>query len=77
MSKMLKSLVIAAAGTAVLAGPAVALDKVRLVNSTKVVFEMEHPYSGVGKRHFQEVRDRSVRDSRFRRCCVFAGRHHR
>ena len=47
MSKMLKSMVIAAAGTAILAAPALAADKVRLVNSTKVVFESEHPYAAL------------------------------
>ena len=59
MSKMLKSLVIAAAGTAVLAAPAIAADKVRLVNSTKVVFETEHPYTaleeGIFKKHKLDV----------------------
>ena len=59
MSKILKSLVIAAAGTAVLAAPAIAADKVRLVNSTKVVFETEHPYTaleeGIFKKHNLDV----------------------
>jgi len=59
MSKKLKSLLIAAAGTAVLAAPAMAADKVRLVNSTKVVFETEHPYTaleeGIFKKHNLDV----------------------
>ena len=59
MSKMLKSLVIVVAGTAVLAAPAIAADKVRLVNSTKVVFETEHPYTaleeGIFKKHNLDV----------------------
>ena len=45
MSKLLKSLVFAAAGAAVAASSAMAADKVRMVNSTKVVFESEHPYA--------------------------------
>lgn len=45
MSKTLKTMAIAAAGVAVLSAPSFAADKVRLVNSTKVVFEMEHPYA--------------------------------
>jgi len=59
MSQKLKSLLIAAAGTAVLAAPAMAADKVRLVNSTKVVFETEHPYTaleeGIFKKHNLDV----------------------
>ncbi|MGB0632039.1 MAG: ABC transporter substrate-binding protein [Alphaproteobacteria bacterium] len=59
MSKILKSLVFAAAGTAILAAPAIAADKVRLVNSTKVVFETEHPYTaleeGIFKKHNLDV----------------------
>ena len=45
MSKTLKTIAIAAAGVAVLSAPSFAADKVRLVNSTKVVFETEHPYT--------------------------------
>lgn len=59
MSKTLKSLAIAAAGVAVLAAPALAADKVRLVNSTKVVFESEHPYAaqdgGIFKKYGLDV----------------------
>lgn len=47
MSKALKTLVFAAAGLAVATGSALGADKVRLVNSTKVVFESEHPYSAL------------------------------
>lgn len=58
MSKLLKTLVIASAGLAV-AAPALAADKVRLVNSTKVVFETEHPYTaleeGIFKKHDLDV----------------------
>jgi len=56
---MLKTLLIAAAGVAVAASPAMALDKVRLVNSTKVVFETEHPYAakenGIFKKYGLDV----------------------
>ena len=56
---MLKSFLIAAAGMAVAASPALALDKVRLVNSTKVVFETEHPYAakenGIFKKYGLDV----------------------
>lgn len=45
MSKTLKALVLASAGLALSASGAAALDEVRMVNSTKVVFESEHPYS--------------------------------
>lgn len=54
MSKTLKSIVIAAAGAAVLSAPALAADKVRLVNSTKVVFETEHPYTGLEEGIFKK-----------------------
>ena len=47
MSKILKTLAISAMGAALVAGSASAADKVRLVNSTKVVFETEHPYTGL------------------------------
>jgi NitT/TauT family transport system substrate-binding protein len=50
---------IAAAGVAIIATPALAAEKVRLVNSTKVVFETEHPYSGqeggIFKKHGLDV----------------------
>lgn len=56
---MLKSIIIAAAGLAVVASPALAADKVRLVNSTKVVFETEHPYAakenGIFKKYGLDV----------------------
>ncbi|MEE8333010.1 MAG: ABC transporter substrate-binding protein [Alphaproteobacteria bacterium] len=56
---MLKSLIITAAGLAVVAAPALAADKVRLVNSTKVVFETEHPYAakenGIFKKYGLDV----------------------
>lgn len=59
MSNTLKSLMIATAGVAVLAAPAMAMDKIRMVNSTKVVFETEHPYtgieSGIFKKHNLDV----------------------
>lgn len=59
MSKMMKKLMIAAAGLAVAASPALALEKVRLVNSTKVVFETEHPYAakenGIFKKYGLDV----------------------
>ena len=54
MSKTLKSIVIAAAGIAVLSAPSFAQDKVRLVNSTKVVFETEHPYTGLEEGIFKK-----------------------
>lgn len=54
MSNTLKSLVIAATGVAVLSAPALAADKVRLVNSTKVVFETEHPYTGLEEGIFEK-----------------------
>ncbi len=56
---MIKKLMIAAAGLAVVASPALALEKVRLVNSTKVVFETEHPYAakenGIFKKYGLDV----------------------
>ena len=45
MSKALKSLLAAGAICGLTAGSAMAADKVRFINSTKVVFEMEHAYS--------------------------------
>ena len=45
MTLSLRAFVIGAAAVAVVCAPALAVDKVRLVNSTKVVFETEHPYS--------------------------------
>lgn len=45
MNKRFTTLGIALTALAVAAAPAVAKDKVRLVLSTKVVFEMEHPWS--------------------------------
>lgn len=56
---MIKKLMIATAGLAVMASPALALEKVRLVNSTKVVFETEHPYAakenGIFKKYGLDV----------------------
>ena len=40
-----QAFVIGAAAASVVCAPALAADKVRLVNSTKVVFETEHPYA--------------------------------
>jgi len=54
MSKTLKTFAIAAAGFAVLSAPSFAQDKVRLVNSTKVVFETEHPYTGLEEGIFKK-----------------------
>ena len=54
MTKTLKTLAIAAAGLAVLSAPSFAQDKVRLVNSTKVVFETEHPYTGLEEGIFKK-----------------------
>lgn len=54
MSKTLKTFAIAAAGIAVLSAPSFAQDKVRLVNSTKVVFETEHPYTGLEEGIFKK-----------------------
>ena len=59
MSAKLRTLVIAAVAGAVIAAPALAADKVRLVNSTKVVFETEHPYAaqeaGIFKKYGLDV----------------------
>ena len=54
MSNTLKTMIIALAGTAVLASPSIAADKVRLVNSTKVVFETEHPYTALEEGIFKK-----------------------
>lgn len=54
MSKTLKTIAIAAAGIAVLSASSFAADKVRLVNSTKVVFETEHPYTGLEEGIFKK-----------------------
>ena len=54
MSKTLKTFAIAAAGIAVLSAPSFAQDKVRLVNRTKVVFETEHPYTGLEEGIFKK-----------------------
>jgi NitT/TauT family transport system substrate-binding protein len=54
MSNLLKSIVIATAGVAVLVAPALAADKIRMVNSTKVVFETEHPYSALENGFFKK-----------------------
>ena len=45
MSRLLRPVIIAAVGIAVASPSAFAADKVRLILSTKVVFEMEHGYS--------------------------------
>jgi len=45
MTLSLRIFVIGTAAAAVVCAPSLAADKVRLVNSTKVVFETEHPYS--------------------------------
>jgi len=45
MSKAIKSLLVATAAAVLAAGPVSAADKVRFINSTKVVFEMEHVFS--------------------------------
>lgn len=59
MSKAIKTFVIGAAAAAVVCAPALAADKVRLVNSTKVVFETEHPYAakeaGIFKKYGLDV----------------------
>lgn len=59
MSGTMKLFVIAAAAASVVAAPALAADKVRLVNSTKVVFETEHPYAaqeaGIFKKYGLDV----------------------
>jgi NitT/TauT family transport system substrate-binding protein len=54
MSKKSKIFAMAVAGAAVLAAPTLAADKVRLVNSTKVVFETEHPYTGLEEGIFKK-----------------------
>ena len=54
MSKTLKTIAIVAAGVAILSAPSFAADKVRLVNSTKVVFETEHPYTGIEEGIFKK-----------------------
>ena len=43
--QFVKAASLVAAGIAVASAPALSADKVRLVNSTKVVFETEHPYA--------------------------------
>jgi NitT/TauT family transport system substrate-binding protein len=59
MTLSLRTLVAAAVATAVVGAPALAADKVRLVNSTKVVFETEHPYAakeaGIFKKYGLDV----------------------
>ena len=45
MAGYLKTAALAAMAAVIAAAPAVALDKIRMVNSTKVVFETEHPYA--------------------------------
>lgn len=59
MSKQLRNLMLAAVGAVIIASPALALEKVRLVNSTKVVFETEHPYTaqeaGIFKKYGLDV----------------------
>jgi NitT/TauT family transport system substrate-binding protein len=51
--------VLGAAAASIISAPALAADKVRLVNSTKVVFETEHPYSaqeaGIFKKYGLDV----------------------
>ena len=47
MYKTISSILLAAFGFAFTATQAFALDKVRLINSTKVVFEMEHAYAAL------------------------------
>ena len=59
MNGLLRSMLLAGAAAAVAAGPALAADKVRLILSTKVVFEMEHGYAakenGIFKKHNLDV----------------------
>ena len=54
-----RAFVIGAVAASVVCAPALAADKVRLVNSTKVVFETEHPYSaqeaGIFKKYGLDV----------------------
>lgn len=45
MAGYVKTAALAAMAVAVAAAPAAAMDKIRMVNSTKVVFETEHPYA--------------------------------
>lgn len=45
MAGYVKTAALAAMAAGIAAAPAAAMDKVRLVNSTKVVFETEHPYA--------------------------------
>jgi NitT/TauT family transport system substrate-binding protein len=54
MSTTFKRVLGLAAGLAVSASPALALDKIRMVNSTKVVFETEHPYTGIEEGIFKK-----------------------
>lgn len=58
-TKTMQMLSVLAAGLAVASAPAAAADKVRMVNSTKVVFESEHPYSakegGIFKKYGLDV----------------------
>ena len=59
MQALFRSLLLAGTAVAVAAGPALAADKVRLILSTKVVFEMEHGYAakenGIFKKHNLDV----------------------
>ena len=53
MSKSLKTLLIAAAATAVAAAPALAADKVRCVISTKTIFEMDDAHVANENGHYK------------------------
>lgn len=59
MFRSLKSITIAAAGLAILITPSVAADKVRLINSTKVILETESAYAakenGIFKKYDLDV----------------------
>ena len=59
MVKFLKVLVTTIAATFLMVSSALSADKVRLVNSTKVVFEMDHPYTcieeGICKKYGLDV----------------------
>lgn len=59
MHVLFRSMLLAGTAVAVAAGPALAADKVRLILSTKVVFEMEHGYAakenGIFKKHNLDV----------------------
>ncbi len=59
MHALFRSMLLAGTAAAVAAGPALAADKVRLILSTKVVFEMEHGYAakenGIFKKHNLDV----------------------